>query len=215
MKKYLAEAIGTFALVFCGTGAVMVDQQSGGSLGLAGVSVAFGAVVMAMVYIFGSVSGTHINPAVTLALAIGKRMPGKDVGGYLFAQIIGACLASALLLLIFPEAKTMGETLPTGGMLAAVVVELVLTFLLMLVILGVTAKKETSHLAGIVIGAFLVGIIFIAGPVSGGSFNPARSLAPAIFAGNFTSLWIYLCAPTVGAILALFVWDAISEKESD
>ncbi|MFI1773108.1 MIP/aquaporin family protein [Thalassobellus citreus] len=209
MKKYIAEFIGTFALVFCGTGSVIIDQQSNGSLGLVGISAAFGIIVTAMIYTFGSISGTHINPAVTISLAIGKLMPKSDILGYLASQVLGAFLASGLLTLMFPDNLSLGGTLPSGSILQSFSIELILTFFLMLTILGVTSQKETSPLAGIIIGITVTGIILFAGPISGGSFNPARSLAPAIVSGNLTTLWIYLSAPILGAIIATFTWKLI------
>lgn len=213
MKKYIAELIGTFALVFCGTGAVIVNEQSNGSLGLIGIAFAFGIIVSAMIYIFGRFSGTHINPAVTIALLFGKLTSRKDALFYILAQIIGAILASVLLKFVFPENLTLGATSPSGGLLQSFILELVLTFFLMLTILGVTSKKEFSNIAGLVIGLTVSGIILFAGPISGGSFNPARSLAPAIVSGNITSLWIYLIAPTLGAILAMLVWKSFNNAE--
>lgn len=214
MKKYIAEFIGTFALVFCGTGAVVVNSLSNGSLGLLGISAAFGIVIIGMIYVFGSISGAHINPAVTIALAVGKLIPKKEMLGYVIAQVLGAFFASALLFLIFPRAETLGETLPSIGSIASsFVLEAVLTFFLMLTILGITSKKEHAHLAGIVIGVFVMGIILIAGPISGGSFNPARSLAPAILLGNIDALWIYIIAPILGSVLAMFLWEFISNEE--
>lgn len=212
MKKYLAEFIGTFALVFCGTGAVIVNSLSNGSLGLLGISAAFGIVITGMIYVFGSISGAHINPVVTIALALGKIIPKKEVLGYIIAQIFGAFLASVLLYFIFPTAETLGETLPSGYVFSSFALEVVLTFFLMLTILGMTSQKEYSHLAGIVIGVFVTGIILIAGPISGGSFNPARSLAPAILSGNIDALWIYIVAPTLGSVLAMLLWKFISGK---
>ena len=212
MKKYLAEFIGTFALVFCGTGAVIVNSLSNGSLGLLGISAAFGIVITGMIYVFGSISGAHINPAVTIALALGKIVPKKEVLGYVVAQILGAFLASALLCFIFPTTETLGETLPSGDVFSSLALEVVLTFFLMLTILGMTSQKEHSHLAGIVIGVFVTGIILIAGPISSGSFNPARSLAPAILSGNIDALWIYIVAPTLGSVLAMLLWKFISGK---
>jgi aquaporin Z len=213
MKKYIAELIGTFALVFCGTGAVVVNSLSDGGLGLIGVSMAFGIIITAMIYVFGSISGTHINPAVTIALAVGKLMPKKDVLGYVLAQILGAFLASGLLYLIFPTTQTLGETLPSGGVMPSFILELILTFFLMLTILGITSKKEHSHLAGIIIGVFIVGAILIAGPISGGSFNPARSIAPAIISGNFYTLWIYIIAPIIGSVLAMLLWKFMNKEK--
>lgn len=211
MKKYIAEFIGTFALVFCGTGAVIVNSLSDGSLGLLGASMVFGIIITAMIYVFGNISGTHINPAVTIALAVGKLMPKNEVLGYISAQILGAFLASGLLYLIFPETQTLGETLPNGAILPSIILEIVLTFFLMLTILGITSKKEHSHLAGIIIGVFVVGAILIAGPISGGSFNPARSIAPAIISGNFYSLWIYVIAPITGSVFAMLLWKFINK----
>jgi MIP family channel proteins len=213
MKKYLAEFIGTFALVFFGTGAIIVNQQTEGSLGLFGISASFGIIIMAMIYVFGDTSGTHINPAVTLSLALGKLMPKKDVLGYVFAQIVGAILASGVLYILFPRNQSLGGTTPSGGVLQSFSLEFILTFFLMLTILGITSKKEFSHLSGLVIGLMVTGMILISGPISGGSFNPARSLGPAIFSGNFTTLWIYLIAPTLGAILAMLAWKIFNKME--
>lgn len=210
MRKYFAELIGTFALVFCGTGSVIVNSLSEGSLGLLGIAASFGIIVTAMIYSIGGTSGAHLNPAVSIALALGKRLPKNDLLGYILAQCLGAFLASGLLYIIFPETKTYGETLPAKGILSSVVLEFVLTFFLMFTILGVTAKKDTSILAGIVIGVLVTGIILVAGPISGGSFNPARSLAPAVISGNIHSLWIYILAPIAGAISASFCWNTIS-----
>lgn len=212
MKKYIAEFIGTFALVFCGTGAVIVNSSSNDSLGLLGISTAFGIIITAMVYVFGNISGTHINPAVTIALAIGRLMPRNEVIGYILAQVLGAFLASGLLYFIFPETKTLGETLPNGGILPSIILEIVLTFFLMLTILGITSNKEYTHLAGIIIGVFVVGAILIAGPISGGSFNPVRSIAPALFLGNVNELWLYILAPITGSILAMLLWMFMNRK---
>ena len=214
MKKYLAEFIGTFALVFCGTGAVVVNSLSSNSLGLLGISATFGIIITAMIYIFGSISGAHLNPAVTIGLSAGKKIQGKETVGYIISQILGAFFASRLLFLIFPETKTLGETMPNGGVFPAFILELVLTFFLMLTILGITSKKEHSHLAGIVIGIVVTGIILFAGPISGGSFNPARSIAPALVSGNIMSLWIYIIAPILGSILAMFIWLYFNIKEN-
>lgn len=211
MKKYIAEFIGTFALVFFGTGAIIVNSLSNGSLGLIGIAIVFGIVIMAMIYVFGSISGTHINPAVTIALVVGKQMPQKEAIMYLVSQITGALLASLLLYSIFPKTKILGETLPDGELLPSVVLEIILTFFLMLIILEIASKKEYSHLAGIVIGVLVSGIILIGGPISGGSFNPARSLAPAIVIGKFNYLWIYITAPVLGSILAVFFWRSINK----
>lgn len=214
LKKYLAELIGTFALVFCGTGSIIVDQQSGGTLGLVGISFAFGIIVIAVIYIFGNISGAHINPTVTIALMVAKVTSKIDALLYILAQISGAFLASLLLKLMFPENLTLGATLPSGEMLPSFLMEFILTFFLMLTIFGATGHKEFSSVAGLIIGFFVTGIILFAGPVSGGSFNPARSLAPAMVSGNLTSVWIYLIAPTLGALTATSVWKVFTfEKQ--
>ncbi len=213
MKKYLAEFIGTFALVFCGTGAVIVNQQTNGSLGLIGIAATFGIIVFAMIYIFGSISGTHINPAVTISLAIGKLMPKNDVLGYLAAQITGAIVASSFLLILFPSNQSLGGTIPSRSLQQSFSIEFILTFFLMLTILAVTTKKETATIAGLIIGLVVTGIILFAGPISGGSFNPARSLSPALISGNLTALWIYITAPIFGAILAMIVWKRFNKTE--
>ena len=213
IKKYIAEFIGTFALVFCGTGAIIVNQQSNGSLGLVGISLAFGIIVSAVIYVFGNISGSHINPSVTIALLLGKVMTKKDASFYIIAQILGAILASGLLKFMFPENLTLGATLPSGGLFQSFILEAVLTFFLMLTILGITSKKEFSAMAGLMIGLVVAGIILFAGPISGGSFNPARSFAPALVSGNLTALWIYIIAPILGAILAMLLWKFFKETE--
>ncbi|MBL4707350.1 MAG: MIP family channel protein [Flavobacteriales bacterium] len=213
MKKYIAEFIGTFALVFCGTGAIIVNEQSNGSLGLIGIALAFGIIISAMIYVFGNISGAHINPSVTIALVIGKLTTKKEALFYISAQILGAILASGLLKFIFSENLTLGTTIPSGELLQSFIIEFVLTFFLMLTILGVTSKKEFSTIAGLIIGLLVTGLILFAGPISGGSFNPARSFAPAIVSGNITALWIYITAPTLGAIVAMLIWKAFNKPE--
>ena len=213
MKKYLAEFIGTFALVFCGTGAIIVNEQSNGNLGLIGIALTFGIIVSAMIYIFGNISGAHINPAVTIALVVGKLTTIKDASFYIFAQILGAILASVLLKFMFSENLTLGATIPSGELLQSFILEFVLTFFLMLTILGIASKEEFSIIAGLIIGLVVTGIILFAGPMSGGSFNPARSFAPAIVSGNITALWIYIIAPTLGAIVAMLIWKIFNKTE--
>jgi len=213
MKKYIAEFIGTFALVFCGTRAIIVNEQSNGSLGLLGIALSFGIIISAMIYVFGNISGAHINPSVTIALVIGKLTKKKEAIFYISAQIIGAILASGLLKFMFPENLTLGATIPSGELLQSFIIEFILTFFLMLTILGVTSKKEFSNIAGLLIGLVVTGIILFAGPISGGSFNPARSFAPAIVSGNITALWIYISAPTLGALVAMIIWKIVVKTE--
>ncbi len=211
--KYIAECIGTFALVFFGTGAIIVNQQTAGSLGLLGVSASFGIILMSMIYVFGNISGAHFNPAVTIALAIGKLIPKKEVLGYLIAQCIGAFIASGILSLLFPENTSLGATLPTGSTIQSFIIEYIATSFLMLTILGITSNSKHTHLAGGIIGILVVGLILFTGPISGGSFNPARSLAPAIISGNITSVWIYAIAPILGAISVTLLWNLFQKKE--
>ncbi len=211
MKKYIAEFIGTFGLVFIGTGSMIVNEHSNGAVGLVGIALAFGLIVTTMIYVFGNISGAHINPAVTISLAIDKQISKKDTLFYVIAQILGAILASILLKILFPENAKLGTTLPSGTLLQSAIMEIVSTFLLMLVILGVTQKgnKESKALAGIVIGAIVLAMIFVAGPISGGSFNPARSIGPALISGNLQHIWLYIIMPIVGAVMATLVWKTV------
>lgn len=213
-RLFLAECLGTFALVFCGTGAIVVNDLSGGALGLVGISFAFGIIVIAMIYILGNISGCHINPAVTIALWVGKSISKSAAIIYILAQIIGAFLASFLLTFLFPDNLTLGATLPSGGILPSFLMEFVLTLFLMLTIYGVSSRKDFSSISGLIIGLIVTGIILIAGPISGGSFNPARSIAPAIVSGNVTALWVYIIAPVLGAVTATFIWNVLKDKKS-
>lgn len=205
MNKYLSEFLGTFALVFAGTGAIIIDSASHGAITHAGVAFTFGLIVLAMIYTFGDVSGAHLNPAVTTAFALARRFPWREVGPYLLAQIAGAFAASGLLSLLFPgDSSRLGATLPAGSATQSFVLELVLTFLLMMVVLSVsTGAKEKGITAGIAVGAVITLEAMFAGPICGASMNPARSLAPAVVSGNLQHLWIYLVATTLGAWLAV------------
>ncbi len=202
-RRLTAEALGTFALVFAGTGAVVVDRQIGG-IGHVGVAMAFGLAVMSLIYGFGDISGAHFNPAVTIAFAVARRFRWPDVPGYLAAQFIGALAASAALRLAFPANATLGATLPSGSVLQSVLFELGLTFFLMLVILNVsTGAKEKGITAAIAIGGIIGLEALFAGPVCGASMNPARSFAPAIVSGHLGHLWLYFVAPVIGAAAAV------------
>jgi aquaporin Z len=204
MKKLLAECLGTFTLVFAGTGAIVINQVAGGVIGHAGIAIVFGLVVLAMIHTFGDVSGAHLNPAVTTAFAAAGRFAWREVPGYVGAQIVGALAASALLHFLFPEATTLGATLPAGPPMQSFVLEIVLTAVLMLTILSVsTGAKEKGITAGIAIGGVIALEAMFAGPICGASMNPARSLAPALVSGNLTHLWIYLAAPMIGALIAI------------
>ncbi len=204
MKRLLSELLGTFTLVFAGTGAIVIDHVSGGSIGHAGVALTFGLVVLAMIYTFGDVSGAHFNPAVTFAFACARRFPWREVPGYVAAQTLGALGASALLFVLFAGQASLGATLPAGSEQQSFVLELVLTAVLMLVILNVsTGAKEKGATAGIAIGAVIGLEAMFAGPICGASMNPARSLAPALVSGHTEHLWLYLLAPVCGALLAV------------
>ena len=213
-RAAFAEALGTFALVFAGTGAVVVEAQTG-ALGHVGVALTFGLVVMAAIYAVGEVSGAHINPAVTVAFWASGRFPGARVAPYALAQLAGALAASTLVWALFPGAPTLGQTAPTGIALQSLGLEAVLTFLLMLVILGVAVgAKEVGLLAGVAIGGTVAFEAMMGGPVSGASMNPARSLGPALVGavtgtGDLRPLWIYLAGPTLGALLAVPAYRAV------
>ena len=210
-KKYIAELIGTYSLVFCGTGAIIINGVTGGAVGHLGIAFTFGFIVTAMIYAIGDISGAHINPAVTIAFWVAGVFDKKDIIPYIIAQLIGAILASATLYFLFPTATTMGETLPFDTISQSFVLEIILTFFLMFVIINVaTGSKEAGITAGLAIGLTVLLEAMFAGPICGASMNPARSIAPAIFAGNLTHLWAYIVGPTIGAILAIGAWKAIN-----
>jgi aquaporin Z len=203
-KRLLAEFLGTFALVFAGTGAIIINHASHGAVTHAGIALTFGLVVLAMIYAFGDVSGAHLNPAVTTGFAVARRFAWADVPGYVAAQLAGAFTASGLLRALFPADDTLGATLPAGPAWQSFVLELVLSFLLMLVILNVSSgAKEKGITAGIAVGAVIGLEAMFAGPICGASMNPARSFAPAVVSGHLEQLWVYLAGPLLGAWLAV------------
>jgi aquaporin Z len=204
MNRLFAEAFGTFCLVFAGTGAIIVNQVSGGTVTHVGVSLTFGLVVMAMIYGLGDISGAHLNPAVTAGFWLARRFPGRDVSGYLLAQALGAFAASGLLRLLFPTNETLGATIPSGPAWQSFVLEVVLAFILMAVILAVSSgPKEKGLMAGIAVGGMIGLEALFAGPISGASMNPIRSVAPAALSGHMATVWIYIAAPSLGAALAV------------
>ncbi|MBK8950200.1 MAG: aquaporin [Flavobacteriales bacterium] len=206
MRRYAAELLGTYALVFAGTGAIVVNEQTG-ALGHFGVAATFGLIVLAMIYAFGDISGAHLNPAVTLGFVVAKRFPLSQVAPYVSAQLGGAFLASLTLRFLFPESVTLGATLPAGSDMQSFILELLLTYFLMLVILQVAhGSKETGLMAGIAIGAVVGLEALFAGPICGASMNPARSIAPAVVSGELKSLWLYIVAPVLGALAATGTW---------
>jgi aquaporin Z len=205
-RKLAAEAFGTFALVFAGTGAIVVNDVSGGTVTHVGVALTFGLIVLAMIYAVGDVSGAHLNPAVTLGFFAAGRFAGRGVLPYVLAQCAGAFLASGALRAMFPDHPTLGATAPAGTAIQSFVMEFILTLMLMFVILRVsTGAKEAGIMAGVAVGAVIALEALFAGPVSGASMNPARSLAPAVVALRPDSLWVYLTAPVLGAAVAVLV----------
>ena len=213
-KKYFAEFLGTLGLVFFGTGAICIDVISNGMIGHAGIAMAFGLAVIAMIYAFGEISGAHINPAVTIAFWLAKRFEGKAVLPYIAAQLLGALAGSLLLLLLFPELSDYGSTLPKFSVWQSFLLEVILSYFLMLVILHVsTGSKEKGVLAGLAIGLTVGLEALIGGPISGASMNPFRSIAPAIVSGNYQSLWLYIASPVIGMVLATLSCKFLQEKE--
>ena len=225
MKKYIAECIGTLVLVTLGCGTAMLvgcDAANGGGYIL--TALAFGLVIVAMAYSIGNISGCHINPAVSLAMLIRKQLTAKDFVGYVIAQIIGAVLGTCILALIF---KLGGVEDMTGGYgsnglagvggnaLAGLIVEIVLTFIFVLAIIGVTSKTENAATVGIVIGLSLVLVHILGIGLTGTSVNPARSIGPALFAGGdaLKSLWVFIVGPLVGGALAAVCYGFLEKKD--
>ena len=207
MNKYAAEVFGTFALVFAGTGAIVIDSVTGGGVTHVGIAITFGLVVMAMIYALGDVSGAHLNPAVTIAFWVGRQFPGRCLFPYLLSQAIGGFAASGALRLMFANRAYLGATLPAGSDWQSFWLEFVLTGILMFVILCVsTGPKEVGLMAGIAIGGVVGLEAMFAGPISGASMNPIRSLAPAVVSGHLHSIWVYLVAPVLGAAAAVPCW---------
>ena len=206
MKKYIAEFIGTFILVFCGCGAMAINEITGGSVGHVGIGITWGFVVIAMIYAVGDISGAHLNPAVSIAFAYAKKFEWKEVPKYFIAQFLGAILASYTLKFLFPTSEFLGGTHihdiidPARGF----VIEFLLTFFLMFVIINVsTGSKEVGIVAGIAIGGVVMLEALFAGPMTNASMNPVRSLAPAIASLQFDHLWLYIVAPILGALAAV------------
>jgi len=204
MKKYLSEITGTFSMIFCGCGAMVINDFTGGTITHPGVAITWGLIVMTMIYAFGDISGAHFNPAVTVGFAVAKKFRWKEVPKYIVAQFTGAIAASLLLLYLFPDSD-LGATIPTIEPLKVFIIELLLSFFLMVVIINVsTGSKEIGPIAGIAVGSVILLEAMFAGPLTKASMNPIRSLAPALASGNFTDLWVYLTAPFLGMLLAVF-----------
>jgi MIP family channel proteins len=213
MKKLAAELIGTFALVFAGTGAIVIDDVSGGTVTHVGVALTFGLIVLAMIYAVGDVSGAHLNPAVTAGFVAAGRFEARQALPYIASQIAGAMLASLSLRVMFPSHATLGATLSVGSDGQSFFLEAVLTAVLMFVILSVsTGPKEKGIMAGIAVGAVIALEALFGGPVSGASMNPARSLAPALVSLRLESLWVYLTAPVLGALIGVIACRSVHEE---
>lgn len=225
MKKYVAEFIGTAVLTLFGCGSAAISGGIDGALGILGIAMAFGLSIVAMAYVIGDVSGCHINPAVSLGVFLNKGMSAKDFAGYLVAQFLGGIAGAGILFGII-SSTGLGPVAEVGlgqngfdgasyvglGMGGAVLVEVILTFVFVFTILGVTAKAENGKVAGLVIGLTLAFVHILGIPLTGTSVNPARSLGPALLAGNGTALpqvWVFIVAPLVGAALAAIVYKAI------
>jgi len=215
LKRCTAEAIGTFAIVFFGCGGMMVAERFPGAISPAAISVVFGLVVMAMIYTLGHISGAHFNPAVTLAFAITRHFPFRSVLLYWTAQCIGSLIASGLLFLLLPHGIGYGETVPRVPLLQAFIWEVILTFTLMFVVMGVAKdSRAVGMLAGLVIGATVMLTAVVGGPITGDSMNPARSLGPAIASGRIDVLWLYILGPMVGAVLGALIYQWVrGERE--
>jgi MIP family channel proteins len=207
-----AEAVGTFGLVFAGTGAVVIDAETGGGVGHVGVGMTFGLIIMVMIYAVGHISGAHFNPAVTLGFAVGRHFPWARVPRYWAAQLLGGLAASLLLRAMFGDTANLGTTLPTGSDRQSFVLELVLTLILMFVIVAVaTDTRAVGQAAAIAIGGTIGLEALFAGPISGASMNPARSLAPAVVSWTWESQWLYVAGPAIGAVLGALIYAAIRD----
>jgi aquaporin Z len=193
---------------------MVINDFTGGTVTHVGVAITFGLIVMGMIYAFGDISGAHMNPAVTIGFAYAKKFPWKEVPAYVLAQLIGAFLASGILLYLFPESQTLGATLPGLSALKVFILEIILSFFLMVVIINVsTGSKEIGLVAGIAIGSVVLLEAMFAGPITGASMNPARSIAPAVVSGNIADLWIYIFAPIIGCLLAVVSCKLVKDEQ--
>ena len=226
MKRYIAELIGTMVLVLFGCGSAAIAGQY---LGFLGIAMAFGLSIVAMAYVIGDISGCHINPAVSIGMWIDGRMEVKDLIMYIVFQCIGAIIGIALLVAIINSSAYLGGYLTTGlgqngfgtastvgiNVVGAIIVEIILTFVFVFTVLGVTKKTENATVAGIVIGLTLAFVHIMGIPLTGTSVNPARSLAPALFIGGqaLQQVWVFILAPIVGAVIAGFLYKVLSSED--
>lgn len=215
-KKLVAEVISTFILVFTGCGAVMVNAISNGKVTPVGISLVFGLVITIMIYAVGHISGAHMNPAVTLAFAIAKHFPWTQVPMYIVAQCGGSVFASFLLRWILHPAASEGATIPAGSDIQSFLLEIVITFILMFVVAAVaTDTRARGELAGIAVGSCVALNALMAGPISGASMNPARSLGPAVASGNYRSIWVYIAGPIIGALVGILAYNCIRLPDTE
>jgi aquaporin NIP len=208
-RRVAAEALGTFALVFFGAGSIMVAAEHG-SFGQLGIALAFGLVITTMIYALGHISGAHLNPAVSFGFALSRHFPWSCVGAYWVAQCAGAIAAALLLRASLGDVADVGATQPSGSNAQSFLWEVVLTFFLMLVIMAVaTDARAVGEAAAIAVGGTVGLCALVGGPVSGASMNPARSLGPALAAGELNALWIYLLAPLLGAAIGAIAYQLV------
>ncbi|XP_021865690.1 probable aquaporin NIP-type [Spinacia oleracea] len=210
-QKLMAEAMGTYFIIFAGCGSVVVNNLYDDIVTFPGICVTWGLIVMVMVYSLGHISGAHFNPAVTLTFSIFRHFPYKEVPLYMIAQIFGSLLASGTLCVMFDVTpKAFFGTVPSGSNAQSFAMEIIISFLLMFVISGVaTDSRAIGEMAGIAVGMTIVLNVFVAGPISGASMNPARSLGPAVMTQNFKGLWVYLIGPPIGTIAGGFAYNLI------
>jgi MIP family channel proteins len=214
-RRATAEGLAAFALVFAGCGAIVANATNDGALGAVGVSLTFGLIVMAMIYATGHLSGAHINPAVTIAFTLTRHFPAREAVAYIAAQVVGAIAAALVLLAVWPDQPAqLGATIPSVAVGSAFVYETILTAFLMFVIVAVaTDTRAVGAAAAIAIGGTVGLDALFGGPVTGASMNPARSLGPALAAGEWTDLWIYLTAPLLGAAIGAVAYQLVRGKE--
>lgn len=201
-SRFISEFLGTFCLVFCGAGAIVVEEQTG-AITHFGIALLFGLIVAAMIISFAAKSRAHINPSVSLAFFFIKKLTLAELAYYVVAQVLAAVVACVLLKYLFPDAISMGQTNPSGSVLQTFVLEVIITFVLMLVVLRIPEDGEVVLKAAISVGFTVFVLALFAGPITGASMNPARSIGPAVVAGDVINLWIYIVAPCLGSLLAI------------
>ncbi|HXG37069.1 MAG TPA: MIP family channel protein [Dehalococcoidia bacterium] len=214
MKTYIAEFLGTFLLVFAGTGAIVIDADSRGDLTSLGIGLSFGLAVMSAIYALGHISGAHINPAVTISFALGRHFPWLNVPGYIGAQLAGAATASGVLRLLFGNVANLGATSPSETAAQALGMEIALSFFLMFLIMAVaTDVRAVGQAAALAIGGYVGLAAVFAGPVAGASMNPARSLGPALVSQHWESHWVYWLGPVAGAIFGALAYRYLRDAQ--